>query len=232
MPIVDVIIPALDEEYAIGGVLDAIPRSLIRRIVVVDNGSVDATARVAERAGAFVVREDRRGYGSACLRGVRALQPGGDVILFLDADGSDFPDHIPRLLEPFERGAELVIGARTGPGVQRGALTLQQRAGNALAAQWLRRRYGLLASDLGPFRAVRRDAYERLEMRDPDYGWTVEMQIKAARLKLRYEEVVVPYRKRVGRSKVSGTLRGTVGASLKILGLLARYDVFTRSPHR
>lgn len=223
---VDVIIPALDEALSIGAVVTNIARCGVRTVVVVDNGSTDATAAVAQAAGAQVVREPRRGYGQACLAGIAALPADCEVVVFLDGDGSDSPASLAALLEPIASGqADLVIGSRTLGAAEPGALTLQQRVGNKIAATWLRRRFGQPATDLGPFRAIRRESLERLKMSDPDYGWTVEMQISAARLKLRYAEVPVPYRRRIGKSKVSGTLRGAVGATIKILGLLAWHDL-------
>lgn len=225
---VDVIIPALDEEAAIGGVVRAVPRPLVREVLVVDNGSRDRTAEVARAAGARVVSEARRGYGAACLAGLAALAPDCDIVVFLDGDGSDVPAELPQLVEPIFLGrAELVVGSRVRHAAP-GALTRPQRVGNAIASRWLRRRFALRATDLGPFRAIRKDALDRLAMRDRDYGWTVEMQIKAARRGLRYEEVAVQYRPRVGRSKVSGTVRGVVGAGAKILGWLAYHDLVGR----
>ncbi len=227
---VDVVIPALDEESSIGRVVRSIPRDLVRTIVVADNGSRDRTADEARAAGAQVVNASRRGYGSACLAGIAALPPDGDVIVFLDADGSDDLSALESLLQPIAEGrADFVVGSRVGEG--REELTGVQRAGNVIAAAWLRRRYGMNATDLGPFRAIRRDALDRLRMADPDYGWTVEMQIKAARLKLRYAEVKVrTLPRRGGRSKVSGTWRGVIGASWKIIGLLVRNDLLARRP--
>lgn len=221
---IDVVIPALDEASSIGSLVHRLQRPPVRNVLVVDNGSGDGTARAAREAGATVIPEPRRGYGSACLAGIRALPPDSDLVVFLDADGSDDPTYLATLVEPIVAGrADLVVGARRGA-VEAGALTPMQRVGNVVAAGWLRARFGLQATDLGPFRAIRRSALDRLAMRDPDYGWTVEMQIKAARAGLRYAEIAVPYRRRVGRSKISGTVRGTVGASVKILWLLARYD--------
>lgn len=230
--LVDVVIPALDESEAIGAVVRSVLRPPVRSVVVVDNGSRDGTGDVARAAGARVVREPRRGYGAACLAGIRALPPDGDVVVFLDGDGSDDPSWIPRLLAPIRIGAaDLVVGSRSER-AEPGALTVQQRLGNAIAAAWLRARFGLPASDLGPLRAIRRRSLGALCMSDQDYGWTVEMQIKAARAGLRYQEVSVPYRRRRGRSKISGTVRGTLGAGSKILGLLAWYDLIEQAPPR
>lgn len=226
---VDVIIPALDEEAAVGQVVSNVLAQSVRAVIVVDNGSRDATAERARRAGARVVHEPERGYGAACLRGLAALSEDTDVVVFLDADGSDDPSQLASLIAPLERdAADLVVASRALGAVQPGALSPQQRLGNAVAARWLRWRFGLHATDLGPFRAIRRDALDALRMRDRDYGWTVEMQIKAARAGLRYREIAATYRQRVGRSKVSGTVRGVLGASYKILGLLAYYDLLGR----
>lgn len=223
---VDVIVPALNEAPSIARVVRAIPRPPVREIYVVDNGSTDGTATVARRAGARVVTEPARGYGAACLAGVRALPGDTEIIVFLDADGSDDVTLLPCIIAPIVSGtADLVVGSRVLGRAERGALTSVQRLGNALAAHWLRVRFRLQATDLGPFRAIRATSLRRLRMADRNYGWTVEMQIRAARVGLRYAEVPVPYRRRLGRSKVSGTLRGTIGASAKILGLLAWHDL-------
>lgn len=223
---VDVIIPALNEAESIAAVVRAIPRPPVREVLVVDNGSADRTADQARTAGARVVAEPCRGYGAACLTGLEALAPDTDVVVFLDADGSDDPTVLPTLIEPIALGtADFVVGSRTEGAIEPGAFTPQQRVGNALAAAWLRSRFRLPATDLGPFRAIRRESLAALEMTDRDYGWTVEMQIKAARRRVRYVEVPVPYRRRRnGSSKVSGTFRGTFGAAIKILGLLAWHD--------
>ena len=224
---VDVIIPALNEASSIHAVVQSLPRPLVRTVFVVDNGSTDATAERAREAGAQVVIERRRGYGSACLAGIRSLPYDTDVVVFLDADGSDDPSFLSLLLEPIATNrADLVVGSRALGNAEPGALTLQQRVGNAVAAAWLRVRFALPATDLGPFRAIRRTSLEELAMTDRDYGWTVEMQLKAARKGLRYAEVPVPYRRRrAGTSKVAGTVRGTLGATVKILGLLAWHDL-------
>ena len=228
--IVDAIIPALDEEAALPGVLDELKSTVVRRVVVVDNGSSDGTARVAKERGAHVVAEPRRGYGAACLRGIdecRRATPPPDVIVFLDGDGADDPTELPRLLEPLWRGdAELVIGSRVlaGAKVERFALTPQQRVGNWLAAWLIRTLYGARHTDLGPFRAIRLDALERLAMRDLDWGWTAEMQVKAVRRGLRVVEVPASWRRRRGgRSKISGTVRGVVGAGYKIISTILRH---------
>lgn len=193
-------------------------------MVVADNGSTDRTAAVARAHGAVVVTEPRRGYGAACLRALAALRAEPpEAVLFLDADGSDDPAQAAALLEPIAAGrADLVIGSRVLGGAEAGALTPAQRFGNRLATRLLRLLYGVRYTDLGPFRAIRWGALESLAMRDRDFGWTVEMQVKAARRGLRHEEVPVRYRKRIGRSKISGTVSGTLRAGWKILGTIAR----------
>lgn len=221
---VDVVIPALDEERALPLVLAEIPDS-VRRVVVADNGSTDRTAEVARQAGATVVQEPRKGYGAACLRALALLaQDPPDVVVFLDGDHSDYPEELPSLLSPIEAGqADMVIGSRNLGGARRGALTPQQIVGNRIACGALRLLYGVRYTDLGPFRAITWQALQQLDMGDQDWGWTVEMQVKAAQRGLRHAEVPVRYRERIGQSKVSGTLRGTLGASYKILFVLARH---------
>lgn len=215
-----------------GGVVRALPEG-VDEVVVVDNGSADGTAAAARAAGATVLHEPRRGYGRACLTGlayVEALPAARrpEVVAFVDADGSDRPEELPALLAPIARGeADLVIGsrclgARAGR-VEPGALLPQARLGNALACAVMRWRWGAPFTDLGPFRAVRLEALRALGMTDPAYGWTVEMQLKALRAGLRCAEVPVSYRRRVGRSKITGTVRGTVAASVAILWSLARH---------
>ncbi|MGF1469407.1 MAG: glycosyltransferase family 2 protein [Sandaracinaceae bacterium] len=223
---IDVVIPALDEEEALPLVLGAIPRPPVRRVVVVDNGSRDGTARVAQAAGAEVVHEGRRGYGAACQRGLDHLRADPpDVVVFLDGDHSDHPEELPRLLAPISTGeADLVVGSRTRGEAEDGSLSVPQRVGNGIACLALWALYRADYTDLGPFRAIRWSVLEGLGMRDRDYGWTVEMQVRAARRGVPFAEVPVSYRRRRnGRSKVSGTLRGTLGASRKILWTLARH---------
>ncbi len=222
---IDVVIPALDEEHALPLVLQEIPMALVRRVIVADNGSRDRTADVARALGAHVVHEPKRGYGAACLKALAAIASDPpDVVVFLDGDHSDHPSELPLLIAPIIEGrAELVVGSRTRGRLESGALTPQQRVGNAIACAALRTLYRVEYSDLGPFRAIRWDALQRLNMVDKDWGWTVEMQVKAAKLGLRHVEVPVSYRSRIGVSKVSGTLRGTLGASRKILWVLARH---------
>lgn len=216
---VGVIIPARNEAAALPGVLHAIlPR--VAEVIVVDTASTDGTPEIARRLGARVVAEPRRGYGRACLAGIAVLSPEVDTVLFMDADAADRPEDLALLLAPIEAGeADLVIGARR-LGVERGALTPQQRFGNALACLLIRLVWGVRYTDLGPFRVIRRDALARLGMRDETWGWTVEMQVRAARLGQRVREVPVGYRRRIGTSKISGTLSGTIRAGWKILWVI------------
>lgn len=221
---VDVVIPALNEEASISTVVRSIPRHLVRTVVVADNGSTDGTADAAREAGAAVVREPRRGYGSACLAALAALGPDCDVVAFLDGDGSDAPECLAILLDPILRGeADFVVGSRVLGECEPGALTPQQRIGNAIASNWLRVRFRLPATDLGPFRAIRKDCLDRLAMTERTYGWTVEMQIKAAWVGIATMEVPVSYRRRIGVSKISGTVRGTVLAGLTILRIIVKF---------
>ncbi len=221
--LVDVIIPALNEEGSISRVLADIPREVVREVVVCDNGSTDNTARRARAGGATVVEAPRRGYGSACLQGIAYLKglPRGeppDIVVFMDADYSDHPDELPAVIDPIRRGeSDLVIGSRAIGERESGSMTVPQRFGNGLATTLIRLLYGYRFTDLGPFRAIRWDKLLELQMEDPDYGWTVEMQVKAARQGLRCTEVPVRYRRRIGDSKVSGTVRGTFMAGYKIL---------------
>lgn len=220
---VALIIPALNEEQALGKLLDELPVNLFARVVVVDNGSTDATAGVARAAGAQVVPEPRRGYGSACLAGLAHLDAETDIVVFMDADRSDVPAEAERLLEPILKNeADLVIGSRARGGAERKSLTVLQRWGNRLAVALIRILYGFSYTDLGPFRAIRWESLQALEMQDPNYGWTAEMQVKALRRGLRVKEVPVSYRVRIGKSKISGTVRGAVGAGVKILWTIAR----------
>ena len=221
-PRVSVVIPALDEEASLPLVLDALPRDRVREIVVVDNCSTDGTARVAAERGARVVAEPVRGYGQACLAGLAALDRP-DVVAFVDADFSDHPDELPRILAPIlENRADLVIGSRMLGDRERGAMLPQALFGNRLATLLIRLFWGVRFTDLGPFRAIRADALERIGMRDRDFGWTVEMQIRAAQLGMRCAEVPVSYRRRRGKSKITGTVSGTLRASHKILWTIFR----------
>ena len=220
---VAVIIPALNEEQAIGQVIAEIPRDIVSDIIVVDNGSTDDTVAVAEAAGALVVAEPRRGYGSACLRGIAELR-APDIVVFLDGDHSDYPEDLPSLVQPIvEDRADLVIGSRTLGGPEAGSLTTQQVLGNRFACFLFRLIYGRRFTDLGPFRAIRYASLVSLGMSDPDFGWTIEMQIKAVKRGLRVVEVPVRYRPRIGTSKISGTVRGTILAGYKIITTILRY---------
>ena len=216
-----VVIPALNEERAIGSVLAAVPR-WVSQIVVADNGSTDRTASIARQQGATVVREPRRGYGAACLTGLAALRPT-DIVVFLDGDFSDHPQDMGRLIAPIVRDeADMVIGSRVMGKREPGSLTIPQRFGNALACLLIWLLYGVRHTDLGPFRAIRFASLKRLNMDDRDYGWTVQMQVRAARLGLRAAEVPVSYRRRIGKSKISGTIRGVIGAGTKIISTIFR----------
>ena len=220
---VAVVIPALNEARALPLVLGALPMG--PRVVVVDNGSTDGTAQVARACGAEVVSEPRRGYGQACLRGLAHLTPTPPAyVAFLDADYSDYPEELPVVLAPLlENHADFVIGSRTLGHAQKGALLPQQRFGNWLTCNLLWALYGRRFTDLGPFRALGWASLMQLQLQDTNYGWNVEMQIKALRAGLRIVEVPVRYRPRVGESKISGTVRGTLGAGTKILATVARY---------
>jgi glycosyltransferase involved in cell wall biosynthesis len=212
------IIPALDEEPAIGQTLERVPRDLYCAIIVADNGSRDRTAEIARAHGATVVSEPERGYGAACLRAISALPPNVEAVVFMDADASDDPAEAVTLLRPIYEGrADLVIGSRTLGRAEKGALEPHQVLGNRLATGIIRAFYGHRYTDLGPFRAIRAEALEKLDMRDRNYGWTIEMQIKALRHKLRVVEVPVSYRRRVGVSKISGNWRASIAAGAKII---------------
>lgn len=216
------IIPALDEEGAIGGVVRAVSRALVHDVIVVDNGSRDRTAAVAQAAGATVVHEPRRGYGSACLAGARAAQ-SADILAFLDGDGSDDPAELPRVLQPLLRGqADLVLGSRTR-GAERSGLTPQQRVGNLVVTSLVRLLYGVALTDIGPFRAITQSAFQTLGMEHPTYGWPVEMVVKAAKQGYRIVEVPVSCHRRIGRSKVAGTVKGSILAGYHLLRTTLRY---------
>jgi glycosyltransferase involved in cell wall biosynthesis len=225
-----VIIPVFNERDSLPLVVGDIPRALVSEIIVVDNASTDGTDLIAQRLPVRLVREPRRGYGSACLAGVAALAADPpDVIVFLDGDYSDHPEEMGLLLEAVGAGADLVIGSRTLGHREPGALLPQARAGNLLSCFLIRLLYGYRYTDMGPFRAVRWDAYQRLGMRDTNFGWTCEMQVKALRQRLQIAEVPVSYRRRVGVSKITGTVSGTLRAGYKILWTIARYG-FGRPP--
>lgn len=224
---VGVVIPAKNEAAALPVVLAAIP-SWASPVIVVDHKSTDGTPEVAQAHGAIVLHEPRSGYGIACLTGIAALPPC-DIIVFLDADASDDPAEMAKLVAPIAEGrADFVLGSRTIGNRERGALTPQQIFGNWLACFLMRLIWGARFTDLGPFRAITAPALERLRMADGNFGWTVEMQIRAAKHKLRYLEVPVTYRRRIGKSKVSGTIKGTIKAGVKILYVIFREAVVAR----
>ncbi|MFB3788102.1 MAG: glycosyltransferase family 2 protein [bacterium] len=217
-----VIIPAYNEEASIAQVVRAVPRETVERVIVVDNGSTDRTAEEAREAGACVVEEKVRGYGSSCRRGI-AEAGDADILVFLDGDGSDDPRQLAGLVEPLTReGVDLVIGSRTRGKREPGALPPHAVWGNRLACGLIQMIFGVRFTDLGPFRAVRREALEALRMEDRGYGWTVEMQAKAAILGLRCREIPVDYRRRTGQSKISGTWTGSWRAGKAILWTIFR----------
>jgi len=225
-PRVAVIIPALNEESSIGqtvtGIRDAAPQGLAQ-LIVADNGSTDGTALLARAAGATVIHEPERGYGAACLAGLSAVSPEVNIILFMDADLSDVPEEAQSLIAPIIAGkAQMVIGSRALGNVEKGAMSPPQRFGNWLAPALVRAIWRVRYTDLGPFRAVRRDALESMAMSDRDFGWTIEMQVRAAKMDLAITERPVSYRRRVGQSKISGTIQGVVAAGTKILYVIAR----------
>ena len=219
--IIDVVIPAYNEEMSIGKVINDIPKNLVRDIFVCNNNSTDATKRVAEQAGAIVLDEDKKGYGSACLKGIAQIDQNPvkpDIVVFIDGDYSDHPEEMPELVAPIIDSAyDMVIGSRALGNLEKGAMQVQQIFGNWLATSLIRLIYNYHFTDLGPFRAIRYDRLKQIDMIDKDFGWTVEMQVKAAKHGLKTTEVPVTYRKRIGVSKVSGTVKGTILAGHKIL---------------
>ena len=222
-PVIAVVIPARNEAQALPHVLAAIP-AFVDHVVVADNGSTDGSAAVARAHGARTVDVPVAGYGRACLAAIaEAERLGADIIVFLDGDHSDHPEQMPRLIDPIVAGnADMVIGSRTRGRRTARALTPQQIFGNALACWLIARIWGYRYTDLGPFRAIRTDVLRRLALKELTYGWTVEMQIRAVQHGLRIVEVPVDYRARIGKSKVSGTVRGVVLAGYYILAMIAR----------
>ncbi len=221
-----VIIPAINEEKSIGLVIRDIPGEVVEEIVVVDNGSEDNTIQVASSHGATVLHEESKGYGYACLKGIDYLVDRGvkpDIVVFLDGDYSDYPGEITKVVAPLMDGADLVIGSRALGKRESGSMTIPQIFGNWLATTLLLILYKQKFTDLGPFRAIRYQKLLDLKMEDKTYGWTVEMQLKAAKNGLTCAEVPVSYRKRIGISKVSGTLKGTIMAGYKILWTIFKY---------
>ena len=220
-PSIYVLIPAYNESTSIGKVIRDIPKHLVKEIIVINNGSSDDTSVVAESEGATVISEHRKGYGYACLKGLEYLKfpaADDDIIVFLDGDYSDFPQEMELLIKPIiESKSDLVIGSRVLGKRESGAMLPQQIFGNWLATKLIKLFYGIHFTDLGPFRAIRWKALNQINMQDKTFGWTVEMQVKAVKLNLRCAEMPVSYRKRIGISKVSGTIKGTILAGYKIL---------------
>lgn len=229
---VSVVIPTYNEAQAIGLVLADIPADLVEQVIVVDSNSTDGTAQIASKMGAQVLHEPRRGYGRACLTGLAAVN-APDVVLFLDGDYSDRPAEISRLLEPLREGtADIVIGSRLAGERTAGAMPWHAVIGNRLAARLIAMLGGVRLTDLGPFRAARYQALIALDLRECTYGWPVEMIVKGARRGLRIAEVPVSYHPRIGSSKISGTLRGSIGAAWGIFGAVLKYRFFDVIPTR
>lgn len=231
---ITVIIPAINEAEAIGLVLSDIPKTA-SQVIVVDNGSKDNTVSVARNHGALVLNEPRRGYGYACMHALEYIQERAqnnpeltpEIIVFLDGDYSDFPEYLDALVDPINnQSMDLVLGARAAELMEPGAMTLPQRFGNGLATWLMRHLFGARYSDLGPFRAIRYDKLMAMKMSDMTYGWTIEMQLKALSMNLNYTEIKVPYRNRIGVSKVSGTVKGVIFAGVKIIGWIAKHAFF------
>lgn len=227
MPRIKVIIPAYNEAESIGLVVRDIPKN-VDEVIVVSNNSIDATEENAAKAGATVLREPRKGYGYACLKGmdyVAELPEKPEIIVFLDGDYSDFPQELEKIVEPIlHRDLDMVIGARVSRWREKGAMTFPQIFGNWLATTLMKLFFNAKFTDLGPFRAIKYDKLLALEMEDKTYGWTVEMQLKALKKNYSYEEVPVHYRNRIGESKVSGTVKGAFMAGVKILTWILRYS--------
>lgn len=220
-----VIIPAFNEAKSIDKVISEIPQDIVNEVIVVNNNSSDETSKVARQAGATVLNEPRQGYGFACLKGIDyAKKQNPDIVVFLDADYSDYPEEMRLLLKPIiDDNFDMVIGSRALGERQSGSMTIPQIFGNWLATNLLQLFYNVRYSDLGPFRAIKFDKLIALNMRDTTYGWTVEMQLKAAKMKMKTTEVAVNYKRRIGKSKVSGTVKGTIGAGYKIITTIFKY---------
>ena len=229
MPIIDVIIPAFNESASIGKVVEDIPKNIVKEVIVVNNNSTDLTEEIAGKAGATVLRETKKGYGYACLKGMEyiAQKPENDqpdIVVFIDGDYSDFPEETTELVKPIiEKDYDLVIGSRALGNRDKGAMLPQQIFGNWLATFLIKVFYRVRFTDLGPFRAIKYKKLLALNMQDTTYGWTVEMQVKAAKQNLKCIDVPVNYRKRIGKSKVTGTIRGTIMASYKIILTIFKY---------
>lgn len=224
-PKIMVVIPAFNEEQSISKVINDIPKNWVNEVVVVSNNSTDQTINVARKAGATVLEENRKGYGWACLKGIDYVKSkNAEIIVFLDGDYSDYPEQLPEIVKPIlEQDIDMVIGSRALGNKEKGSMTFPQRFGNWLATRLMRIFYRVRFSDLGPFRAIKTSALEKLEMADKTYGWTIEMQIKAAKYNLSFTEVPVDYKNRIGTSKVSGTVKGAVSAGIKIIFAIFKY---------
>lgn len=226
-PVIDVIIPAFNEENSVGNVVNDIPKGLVREVIVVNNKSTDKTALNAKNSGATVLEEQNMGYGNACLKGMlhlaqKEIKP--TIVVFLDADYSDYPQEMANVIAPIiNQNMDMVIGSRALGNLEKGSMTLQQIFGNWLATFLLKLFYGVSYTDLGPFRAIKYNSLVALKMKDKTYGWTVEMQVKAAKQRMNTCEVAVNYRIRIGYSKVSGTVKGTIGAGYKIITTIFKY---------
>jgi len=223
--IISVVIPAFNEEKSIGKVISEIDKTIVKHIIVVNNNSTDKTHEIAERHGAIVVFEKKKGYGYACLKGIeKTKELNTDIIVFMDGDYSDFPTEIKNIISPIlHEEIDFVIGSRTIGERERGSLTAQQIFGNWLATRLIKLLYKKSYTDLGPFRAIKATVLEDLKMSDKTYGWTIEMQIKIIIKKYKFKEIPVNYRNRIGVSKVSGTIKGTIFAGIKIIFAVFRY---------
>lgn len=227
IPNIKVVIPAFNEERSIAHVINDIPSDWVQEVIVVDNASTDKTAEVAQNAGATVLSENTPGYGNACLKGIDYLKVEGrqpEILVFIDGDYSDYPEQLPEVVAPIlKESVDMVIGSRALGDREGGSMTFPQVFGNWLATSLMKVFYNVSYTDLGPFRAIKFEKLLDLNMKDRTYGWTVEMQVKAARHKFKTAEVPVNYKKRIGVSKVSGTVRGTFLAGYKILYTIFKY---------
>lgn len=225
---IKVIIPAFNEADSIAHVINDIPKS-VSEIIVVNNNSTDDTVKNAEKAGATVLTETRKGYGYACLKGMHYIEEQSeapDIIVFIDGDYSDYPEELDKVVAPIlNENMDLVIGARTKALREAGSMTFPQIFGNELATFLMKLFFGARFTDLGPFRAIKYEKLKELDMQDKTYGWTVEMQLKVLRKKMAYTEVPVRYKRRIGVSKVSGTVKGAIFAGVKILGWIFKYSI-------
>ena len=220
-----VVIPAFNEALSIAKVIKDIPKEWVEEIIVVDNNSTDNTDKIAQKAGAIVLKETNKGYGYACLKGIEyAINQGAEILVFMDGDYADYPEELPKIVKPIlSKKMDLVIGSRALGEKEKKSMTIPQVFGNWLATRLMCVFYGIKFTDLGPFRAITVPAFDKLKMNDKTYGWTIEMQIKAAKHHLKTTEVPVNYKARIGKSKVSGTIKGTVMAGYKILFAILKY---------